>query len=359
MSGRPRGFVDWHPAGKTRLVLDQVQAVLAEYAAHLPLTIRQIFYRLVGAYDFPKLENDYKRLCRILSSARRDQTIPMDAIRDDGGTVLEPFSFAGEDDFFQYVRNIVDDFLLDRTKGQKSRLVVMCEAAGMAPQLERVASPYGIAVRTGGGFDSLTDKYNFAREVAAEDRPVEVLHIGDYDPSGTSIFDALAEDVRAFCDDIGGEPTFTRLAVTPAQIRRYQLPTAPPKASDKRSGFTDTQTCQAEALPPDILATILRTAITARLDERLQARAAGRESSAARNSGATDMTNDDLVLMHEKVAAALAACRCALAECKAAPIDSFAFADAVAEFKAAAAIYEAAIAELETLMSRRDLPIKS
>jgi hypothetical protein len=268
VSRRPRGFVAWRPTGKTRLVLDHVQAVLREYAAHLPLTIRQIFYRLVGAYDFPKRENDYKTLCRILNSARRARIIKMSAIRDDGGTVLEPFTFTGEDGFFDYVRNIADDFLLDRTKGQTSRLVVMCEAAGMAPQLERVAGPYGIAVRTGGGFDSLTDKYNFAREVANEDRPVEVLHIGDYDPSGTSIFDALAEDVRAFCDDIGGAPTFTRLAVTPQQIKRYRLPTAPPKATDKRGGFTDTLTCQAEALPPDVLATILRTAITDWLNAR-------------------------------------------------------------------------------------------
>jgi hypothetical protein len=121
------------------LVLDHVQAVLREYAAHLPLTIRQIFYRLVGAYDFPKRENDYKTLCRILNSARRARIVEMGAIRDDGGTILEPFIFADEDGFFDYVRAIADDFLLDRTKGQTSRLVVMCEAAGMAPQLERVA----------------------------------------------------------------------------------------------------------------------------------------------------------------------------------------------------------------------------
>jgi hypothetical protein len=260
-----------------------VQAVLAEYDEHLPLTIRQIFYRLVGAYDFPKRENDYKRLCRILNSARRARIIDMDAIRDDGSTVLEPFTFAGEDDFFRYVRNIADDFLLDRTKGQTWRLVVMCEAAGMAPQLEQVAGPYGIAVRTGGGFDSLTDKYNFAKDVAAEeDRPVVVLHIGDYDPSGTSIFDALAEDVAAFCDDIGGAAAFIRLAVTPAQIKRYRLPTAPPKATDKRGGFTDTQTCQAEALPPDVLATLLRTAITDRLDARAYKRVLREEKAVQR-----------------------------------------------------------------------------
>jgi hypothetical protein len=52
--------------------------------------------------------------------------------------------------------------------------------------------------------------------------------------------------------------------VTPAQIEEYRLPTAPPKAGDKRA-FSG-QTCQVEALPPDVLATILRTAIEERVD---------------------------------------------------------------------------------------------
>jgi hypothetical protein len=31
----------------------------------------------------------------------------------------------------------------------------------MAPQLGGVANPFGVPVMRGGGFDSLTDKYNF------------------------------------------------------------------------------------------------------------------------------------------------------------------------------------------------------
>ena len=57
---------------------------------------------------------------------------------------------------------------------------------------------------------------------------------------------------------------FTRLVVTPEQIRRHRLPTAPPKATDRRS-FAG-ETTQAEALPPDILARIVEDAITDRLD---------------------------------------------------------------------------------------------
>jgi hypothetical protein len=58
--------------------------------------------------------------------------------------------------------------------------------------------------------------------------------------------------------------------VTPEQIGEYRLPTAPPKATDNRA-FSG-QTCQAEALPPDALANILRSAIEERVDHRVRDR---------------------------------------------------------------------------------------
>lgn len=278
---RPRGFMEWTPDPSTRALLTQVNAVLEEYADHLPLTVRQIFYRLVGAHDYPKSEQAYKRLCRTLNYARRAGRVPMEAIRDDGGTILAPVTYDGVEDFLAVVRSSAENMRLDRTAGQPTRLVVMCEAAGMAPQLERVAEPYGITVMSSGGFDSVTDKYKFASELAADDtRPTEVLHIGDHDPSGAHMFLALAEDVTAFTRALGGEVDFTRLAVTPEQIAAYDLPTAPPKITDRRA-FSG-QTCQAEALAPNDLAEILRDAIDERLNERAYKRALRVERRARR-----------------------------------------------------------------------------
>src|SRR5262245_65644102 len=71
-----------------------------------------------------------------------------------------------------------------------------------------------------------------------------VLHIGDHDPSGVSMFLAFLEDVEAFTRELGGQATFTRLAVTPQQMVEYRLPTAPPKVPDNRA-FSG-ETCQAE-----------------------------------------------------------------------------------------------------------------
>jgi len=234
-STRPRGFIQWSPRAATCELLDQVQAVLAEYSEYLPLTIRQIFYRLVGSVGYDKTERAYGRLVEHLGNARRARIISFESIRDDGGADLRPNAWASAEEFLETYRYSAAHLQLDRTEGQKTRLAVICEAAGMAPQLASVANPFGITVLSSSGFDSITEKYSFARRLVDHDRPTEVLHIGDHDPSGVHMFLSYLEDVEAFTRELGGRASFTRLAVTPGQIRDLRLPTAPPKSTDRRA----------------------------------------------------------------------------------------------------------------------------
>ena len=80
---RVRGSASWSPKADTLALLDQVRGVLDEYEDYLPLAIRQIFYRLVGAHGYEKTEQAYGRLCEHLNRARRSRLISMDVIRDD------------------------------------------------------------------------------------------------------------------------------------------------------------------------------------------------------------------------------------------------------------------------------------
>jgi hypothetical protein len=277
---RVRGFAPWRPRGTTLALLDQARTVLDEYENYLPLTIRQIFYRLVGAHDYEKTERAYNRLCEHLNRARRARIIAMDAIRDDGGTISKPNSWENTEQFLSAVRAMAAGFELDHGAGQRTRLVVTAEATGMVPQLEQVAHPFGVTVMSGGGFESTTDRHKFAAALADHDRPTEVLAITDLDASGAHLFLAAMEDITAFARELGGEVTFARLAVPREQIARYRLPTAPPKASDRRA-FRG-QTCQAEALAPDVLAGILRHAIEERTDRRALDRVLKRERQVRR-----------------------------------------------------------------------------
>jgi hypothetical protein len=218
---RPRGFAPWQPHDKSLKLLKQVQAVLDEYAEQLPITVRQIYYRLIGRNGYDKGDKASERLGEVINRACRARLIPMSAIRDDGGVKSYPPSWRDALHFMQSVCYRTARLQLDHSEGQPVRLVIMCEAAGMVPQLERVAHPYGVPVRSSGGFESVTDKYDFAKEVADDGRSTEVLHIGDHDPSGAHMFIALAEDIKAFVRELGGSVSFTRCRDTGADRQSW------------------------------------------------------------------------------------------------------------------------------------------
>lgn len=265
---RPRGLAEWRPQARTRQLLEEVQAVLTEYTDYLPLTIRQVFYRLVGAHDYDKTEGAYERLAEALNRGRRAGIVPFAAIRDDGVKVEAPLGFDGLPDFVDTVRAAAGNYRRERLEGQPSAVEVWAEAGGMVPQAVRVANPYGVPVYSCGGFDSVTAKYDAAQRAVAAERPTIVLHIGDHDPSGVSLYTAAAEDVAQLAYDLGGKHsvTFYRVAVTVEQVERHQLPTAPAKKDDKRGAWLGGGTVQAEALPPDVLAAELRHAVETVLD---------------------------------------------------------------------------------------------
>jgi hypothetical protein len=263
---RVRGFAPWRPIARTQALLETVEAIQAEYPAYLPLTIRQIFYRLVGVHDYPKTERSYKNLCEILNRARRSMLIEFAAIRDDGITKRVPHYWKDAAQLIETFVSAAESFTLHRQHCQPRHLVFAVEAAGMVPLVEQIAKPYGITVISSGGFDSTTAKYAMAQTLSEFPEP-EVLHIGDHDPSGVHVFFSMAEDVQAFVASLSAvsAPRFTRLAVTPEQITELALPTAPPKETDRRS--FEGETTQVEAIPPDVLAGIVLGAITTRLDQ--------------------------------------------------------------------------------------------
>jgi hypothetical protein len=139
----------------------------------------------------------------------------------------------------------------------------------MMPQLERVCEPYSIPVYSCSGFDSLSAKYQLKeacwRAYVYQGRRTVILHLGDYDPSGESIFnDGLVDDVYAFLErDVPHKAPhevaiFERVALKAEHIERFNLPTAPPKDTDSRTkNWQGEATCQLEALPPDVLAGLL------------------------------------------------------------------------------------------------------
>jgi hypothetical protein len=234
--------------------------------------VRQVFYRLVGAYGFEKTEAAYGRLCDYLVRARRARMIEFGALRDDGVSLLQATAYNGVWDFHDETAERARAYRRDRQASQPVRLELWCEASGMIPQLGRVAGAYSVPVfSSGSGFASVPAVRSIVDRAIRRDGETVILHVGDFDPSGVSIFDHLAEDAAAFVREDRTIHTqavrAVRVALTPEQVDDYDLPTVPPKRTDSRSARWQGGTCQLEALPPDTLAALVREAILAELDE--------------------------------------------------------------------------------------------
>lgn len=264
---RPKGYAEWTPSRDTRAVLTAVGQILEEYRQYLPMTARQIFYRLVGGYGYPKTDRSYKNLCNHLVRARRARMIPFDVIRDDETVNHQPFDFANPTAFWNYQIQLAEEYQRERQTGQPQYIEVWCEAGGMVPQLGQVCHPFGVPVHSAGGFLSVTAIHETAKRIAKRDVPTVLLHIGDFDPSGDSIFQVIEEDVGAFVREMAGEGWFEprRLAVLGEHVAEYGLETAPPKGTDSRSPKWEREnsedTAQAEAFAPDVLSDLLREAV--------------------------------------------------------------------------------------------------
>jgi hypothetical protein len=278
--------------------------ILATYKAwDDPMTVRQVFYRLIAEYGYPKTEADYKSLVGWIARSRRsrqgrilelmfkkelsneeaqetafeDHTlIPFSWIRDEKGQSIEALTYDGYEDFLDDSCHRVKQMRLDGQDGQPQILEIWCEANGMVPLMRDIGSPWTVRVSSGGGYDSVTAKHDLAKRVLGREGrglPTVVLHVGDFDPSGEGMWETLRDDVGMMVYDFGADPdslTIERVALTEEQVIEMGVETAPPKKKDaRRRGFverhpyiaahlgTEDITAQLEALTPPELRSLI------------------------------------------------------------------------------------------------------
>lgn len=246
-------------ANKERLEL--INSILEEYVADgYVLTLRQLYYQLVSRDVIPNKQIEYVRLSNILKKGRMAGIVDWDAIEDRVRKPQIPYYVSG---ISGAIRDTVDQYRLDRMKGQDSKIEVWVEKDALSNVLARVTHKYHIRLMVNRGYSSCSAMYDAYRRLETGDT---ILYFGDHDPSGLD----MIRDVRERLEDFGIEVDVVPVALTMEQIKKFNPPPNPAKISDPRADWYISQwghtSWELDALPPRELISLCENEITSRID---------------------------------------------------------------------------------------------
>lgn len=215
---------------------------------HRPMTLRQVFYRLVAAQIIENTQARYKSLSRALVLGRQEGMIPWHWIEDRLRLPRPVSMWSNLSDFSDAA---LASYRRDVWAEQVGYVEVWLEKDALSGIFERALDPYGITLNVGRGYDSWSSIWAASERYG--DRTVNVLYFGDFDPSGVDMVRSLRDRLGFFDCWVPIE----QVALTMEDIERYELPPNPAKRTDTRAAafiarYGD-QAVELDALPPDVL----------------------------------------------------------------------------------------------------------
>ncbi len=271
----------WRKA--TRNCLKKASGVIDSLAAYWPLTLRQIFYRLVAAGEMKNNRNEYQKLSRVLSTARIDELIPWRAMEDRARRTYKQPVWADSKQFIrEKARTLLSGYHRDLMRTHPLALEVWIEKDALSRIAYEVARPYCVPLVVARGFCSMTFKNECRNRVVLNDmnhKKTVILYFGDLDPSGWEMLPAM---LKTFREDFGLDKDtllIERCALTPQQaVDVYELPysidamklqdprTSKYKKMLLKAGYSEDVAVELDALPPATLEELISLAIESRLD---------------------------------------------------------------------------------------------
>jgi hypothetical protein len=203
-------------------VVERAAVIAGSYST--PVTLRQVFYRLVSEHLIPNKDMSYKTLSSTSAKARREGWFPQ--LLDQGREIHRPWH---RDDPVGAVTSLARSYRSDRTEGQEEQLWVVLEKATLLEQVVSWTDRYGIPVVALRGYGSQTIVDDVRDNVECDGRAAAALYLGDLDASGLDIERDFGERTDYCFDEV------TRLAVNFAQVDELGLVPAPGKRSDTRA----------------------------------------------------------------------------------------------------------------------------
>ncbi len=218
----------------SRAELEALDAALVEITrTYAPITVRGAFYQAVSRGLVPKDETKgYRLVQRRLLKLRESLDIPYGWITDGSRTVYGHVRYRNADEF---ARSVKTRYRQDYWAEADEYVEIWIEKEALAGVVKPVVvDEFGLDLYVTRGFASVTYLQEAADDISLEDRPVYVYLFTDYDPAGMNIADRVEQELSERAGD-DSMVHVERVAVTPEQIRAYDLPTRPTKRSRRKS----------------------------------------------------------------------------------------------------------------------------
>jgi hypothetical protein len=264
------------------------QAIYTTVKDENPMTVRQMFYRLVSKGLKDKTETEYTCCASsLLVDMRMDGTIPFDWIADNSRWMRKLTTYPS---MLHALHNCVETYRRDLWSNQKDYVEIWTEKDALAGVLMEETESWDVPLMVSRGFASVTYLYSAAEAIKAQGKPAYLYYFGDHDPSGLRIDTAIRRRLGQFAPE--AEIHFQRVAVTPEQIRDLDLPTRPTKTKGNRhaKGWRGGDSVEVDAIPPRTLRELVRNCIEQHIDKRKLA-ALKRTEAAERESTETYIKN--------------------------------------------------------------------
>ena len=232
-------------------------------SSHHPLSVRALYYLMAQSQLVPKTDKGYRFVKEESGKLRESGRIPFAWLTDESRRVIQVYTCddlpdALSDTASQYRRNIWTD--------QPRYVELWCEAKASISALTPLTEEWHVRLVPVGGFGSKAFLYDCAQHLARITKPIDIIYVGDFDPSGLGIERDIKTRLQRYAPGIDFK--LTRAALTEEQVREWELPTRPPKVTDTRiASFTADSVAELEAIPPTQLRQLCGDAISELIDE--------------------------------------------------------------------------------------------
>jgi hypothetical protein len=171
-----------------------------------------------------------QRVYRLLKEAREHEMIPWDWIVDETRELEGVSSWKNP---WAFTRTVIKAYRRDYWNQQPVRIEVWSEKGTVRGVLRPVLDEYAVGFRVMHSFSSATSINEVAQGRA--DRPLIVLYVGDWDPSGLCMSES---DLPKRLEKYGGDHVILRrIALTPKHLTGLPSFPASDKEDDPRYGW--------------------------------------------------------------------------------------------------------------------------